>query len=380
MRGGTLGALVVAGAASAWIGCGGQAAGELPPPIAELDLRAVEGEGDSGTVEGQQPGDSPAVEAASELLVAFSLGDKGSLQPCDCPEGASGGLARQATFAERLAESTGEFIWLAGPGSLQVKGGAGLQRLEQLAALQVAAGVGAFGLGSQDVAGMTPAELDSVASSLQVPCIATNLGGSATGPVKRVLLVGDQARPVALLSILDRNPRGLGRRGFQVLEPTHAVQTALATLPVEPAAVIALCDARPSGLEALAAELPEVDFLVGASGPAGDGLSVTGGVRLVRESPGTLRLGILELIFSPLETASLLDSSAARNIEDQRLGMRWSSSPGDDAVDRQDALDRDLEEWLGLGHVYGYLSAALPPTVPMHPEVQDRVNAFTAAP
>ena len=271
------GLLVITVLSVVLLSCGSQVSGELPPPIAELDEQASGQPMADSPTQPPQPSVETAAGAAGELIVAFNLGMEGKLQPCDCPEGASGGLARQATLAQRMAASVRDFVWVAGPGSLRVEADAERQRVEQLGSLRAAAGVGVFALGSQDLTGWSPAELDAVASALPVPCLATNLDGSADGPLKRVLLVGDEAHPVALLSLLEQNSAGLARRGYPVRDPVYAVEKALASLSRKPTAVIAFCDVQSQRLEALAAELPDVDFFVGASGQGGTDSSSPGG-------------------------------------------------------------------------------------------------------
>ncbi len=359
---------------------------DLPPTLAELNA---------------QRASRPLAEGdpAPRIALAFTLGERGDLLPCACPEGVTGGFARRSTFVEDLRGEIENLVVLAGPVSLapaaDEAGDAGPDRMASLLALHAAGGTDVVALGAADLAGLTPATLEQLVAGSALPLIATNLETYDGSPlaVGRIHVVEASGRRVAVVSALDPTRGGLVRSGFAVGDPEDAIRAALAELPEPPDAVVALTDAASRRLKTLAANWTEVDFVIGAAGRSGEGKLVTNkGGRAVVEDPSGLRVGLLDLIFTGETGEPFLDDERLREIGDQRLVEhtarmrgRWLAleEAGAGAVDGAEAgthearilaLGRSLPGESLDGHCFGYRSAPLLKIVPEAPLVDAQIE------
>lgn len=357
----------------------------LPPSIAELNT---------------QRSALPAVDGdpAPRLLLAFTLGERGDLRPCACPDGVTGGFARRATFVDALREEIDDLLVIAGPESLAPgRGESGLasaERTGSLLALHGAGGTDTVALGAPDLAGLTPADLTTLVEATGLTLLATNLqtGDGASLPVERVQILEAGDRRVALMSLMDPAGGTLARTGFTVDSPTDAIASALAGMASPPDAVIAFTDASPRRASSLAQRWSGVDFVIGGASRSGPGsLQDEEGARTVAEDPSGLRLGLLDLVFAGGASGTFVDDERVRDIVSQRLAeytarvrIGWVGEESGESVDRTShderiqALGRSLPAGTLEGHAYGYRSAPLLKVIPQNPGVLDQVDRYYA--
>jgi len=358
----------------------------LPPTLAELNA---------------QRGALPATEGdpATRLLLAFTLGEKGDLRPCTCPDGVTGGFARRTTLVESLRDQIPDLRVVAGPESLAPGRGeasqAGVERLSRLVALHAAGGTDTVALGASDLAGLTPAELATLAEGTDLTLLATNLAtrdGTAL-PIERIQQIQAGEHTVALMSLMDPAGGAIARTGFVVDSPEEAIAAALASLPAPPDAVVAFTDASARRQSTLARRWEGVHFVLGAAARSGAGeLRVEGGIRTVAEDPSGLRIGLLDLVFAGGEADGFLDDDRVREIVSQRLAehtarsrVGWVAAEGAEPPDlsvhdeRIRGLGRSLPEGSLGGHAYGYRSAPVLKVVPQNPVILGQVDSYYAS-
>jgi hypothetical protein len=375
-------------AALTWLSaCGPSGTPEpLPPTIAELNAQRAAvplAEGDP----------------APRLTLAFTLGERGDLRPCACPDGVTGGFARRASFVDALRGELDSLVVVAGPESLAPASGregeAGPERTGALLDLHRDGGTDVIALGAPDLAGLDFSDLPDLVAAAGLPMIATNLDArdGTELPLGRVRLLEVDDRRIALLSVLDPTGGSLSRGGLIVTDPVEAIRAALAGLTQPPDAVVAFSDAAPRRLLTLSQRWTQVDFVVGRARDAGPGgLKVSGGGRAVAEDPTGLRVGLLDLVLSgPVDgDGGFLDDERLRDMADQRLAEHanrvrapWIDGDGETAPppaedDRVIALGRRLPATGLDGHCYGYRSAPLLKIIPERPAIDDQVRAYHA--
>ncbi|MDP7111730.1 MAG: hypothetical protein QGH45_07195 [Myxococcota bacterium] len=367
------------------LGCGPAEPPEpLPPTIAELDaLRAT--------------APLPQGEPAPRLTLAFTLGERGDLRPCACPDGVTGGFARRASFVDALRSEIGSLVVVAGPESLAPapghEGAAGPERTGALLDLHRGGGTDVIALGAPDLAGLDFTDLPELVAASGLPMIATNLDArdGTELPVARVQLLEVGGRRIAVLSVLDPTGGSLSRGGLIVTDPVEGIRAALAGLTEPPDAVVAFSDAAPRRLLTLSQRWTEVDFVIGSAQGSGPGaLKVASGGRAVGEDPTGLRVGLLDLVLSGPVGGGFLDDERLRDLADQRLAEQanrarapWIDGDGEPAPppeedDRVAALGRRLPASGLDGHCYGYRSSPLLKIIPEHSAIADQVGDYYA--
>ena len=361
----------------AWIAACGEKAppAPLPPTLAELEETAAV-EVAAGT------------EVAPHAVVAFVLGDRGDLDSCACPEGVVGGHSRRATVLRALTRELGTLPFVAGPGSLTSGQERSAEPLETAAALRdvyALAGASAIALGARDIAALRPGELSRLHRLHEVPLLATNLDDPSGDGPRKVVTLQTPAGDVALLSLIDPAGGPLSGAGYEVLEPGAATTAALTGIQAE--VVIAFCDASPRRLPEVASTLSGVDFLVGEAGRGGRS-EVEGhrGVHVIFQEPGSLRIALLDLVFTGPRRSGFGEETNLRGVAEQRLvtiGRRIRSSLADglgepkdgylEDQQRLEALDKQLVIGASEQHVFGFLAL---PVLLEYPEAADVARAI----
>ena len=349
----------------------------LPPTLAELEQEgAVEIEAGS--------------EPAPHVVVAFVLGDRGQLDPCACPEGVVGGHSRRTSVLRALTRELGTLPFMVGPGSLTTseERAVGVEPLETAVALReiyAISGAGVIALGARDVAHLSPAELSQLADLQGVPLLATNLEGQPGEGLRKVVTLQTSAGSVAVLSLVDPQSGPLAAAGYEVLEPGAAAAAALTGVVAD--AVVAFCDASPRRLPEIARTLSGVDFLIGEAAK-GDrsGLESHRGARVIFHEPGSLRVALLDLVFTGPRLAGFGEAADLRGAAEQRLLtverrvraslLNGSADSGDGLPadeQRLEALDKQLTIGSSEQHVFGFQAL---PVLLEYPEAEDASQAI----
>lgn len=359
----------------------------LPPPTWELDRPVDVGE------------ERPEGEPAPHAVLALVMEDREDLIACSCPDGVVGGYARRASLLAALEEEVGALLAVAGPGSLAPPAESGVpaaeaaSRARRLVELHRLVGMDLVALGGADAAVIPAAVLPGVARDASLPLVATNLRcGSGDCPAVQSSVVHETGGgPVVVLSLLDPGGGPLGTFGYEVTDPQDAVTAELARLPSTPAAVVAFCDASPRRLAELAEDLDGVDFLVGTARlDATPGLQTGPGVLRILHDAGSLRVGLLDLVFLGAADASFVDAPRLRDLSEQRLASygrrarltlsgapRTIVRPEDEAsADRVLVLGRQLTRGASEHHAFGFERAPVLKIFPQQEAVSEAVRAY----
>jgi hypothetical protein len=347
-------------------------------------------------------GEHPEGEPAPHAVLALVMEDREDLVSCSCPDGVVGGYDRRASLLAALEEEVGDLLAVAGPGSLAPPADLGVpsaeagSRARRMVELHRLVGMDLVALGGSDAAVIPADVLPGVARSVGLPLVATNLrcGGTACPDLSTSMVHETAAGPVMVLSLVDPAGGPLGAFGYEVTEPQDAVSAALAGQPTPPAAVVAFCDANPRRLEELALDLDGVDFLVGTARlDATPGLQTGAGVLRILQEPGSLRVGLLDLVFLGDDAASFADAPRLRDLSEQRLasyGRRArlalsGASPSlitpEDgaAADRVIVLGRQLTVGASEHHAFGFERAPVLKIFPQKAAVSEAVQAHLDA-
>lgn len=198
--------------------------------------------------------------AAARPLAVIASGDTaGWIMPCGCTANQSGGLARRGTYLKQAGET-------ADVAAVDVGGAPGgsspYDREKFLAILhgEAAMGVTAHNIGSAE-AGLGASELKKLAADAAVPLVSTNVAtasGELVAPPVKIVSAG--GRRLAVFGVL--SPQ-LAASGLAVSEPRAAVLAAIAKARGSYDAAIVLAYLPAAELEAFAAEMPEVDLVIG---------------------------------------------------------------------------------------------------------------------
>ncbi len=366
------------------------AAPPLPPPTWELD---EQGAPRVAPLEG---------EPAPHAVLAVVADDREDLLACACPDGVVGGYARRASLLTALRSEIGDLLAVAGPGSLAppedqgVPAGETLARARRLLDIHAEVGMEVVALGGPDAAIIPADQLALLAGETSVPLLATNLrcSGGGCSSVRRVWVHESPGGPVAILALTDPGAGPLEKAGYEVLDPVAAAAEAVASLETAPAAVVALCDHGPRALDALAKGIEGVDFLLGSNRMGGQvGVQAGSGAFRVLLEPGSLRVGLLDLVFTGAAGAGFVDAPRLRDLSEQRLasyGRRArlelsGSSPhlvdgeGEGGADRVELLGRQLTLGAADGHAFGFKEAPVLKIYPEREGVTEAVDAFREA-
>ena len=207
-------------------------------------------------VGGCRPAAAPAAQAWSLVATADTAG---WIAPCGCTTHQSGGLARCATYVERLR---GEHPVVVAEVGGAPAGTSPYDELKFKAILrgELALGVAAHNLGRTETA-LGPDRLRAIARELAVPFVAANLRDSAGQEVFPALRIVEVAgRRLALVGVI--SPSLVGS-GWQVLEPAPAVLAALAREKQRYDSLAVLAYLPADEIEALARSLSEADLVIG---------------------------------------------------------------------------------------------------------------------
>ncbi|HEY2839147.1 MAG TPA: multiheme c-type cytochrome [Pirellulales bacterium] len=209
---------------------------------------------------GCQPGNGATGAAEPRSLSLLVSGDtQGWIMPCGCTSNQSGGLARRASYVERLRRGGDVIVADVGgaPG-----GTSRYDRVKFVAILagEVAMGSAAHNLGAAEL-NFGPDELRRLAHETGAPLLSANAfdkSGARIAPAFRIL--EESGRRVAIIGVVSQQ---YATREVSVSEPRQAVLEALGNFEAPADAVVVLAYAPTEELESLAAALPEVDLVIG---------------------------------------------------------------------------------------------------------------------
>lgn len=205
-------------------------------------------------------------DAASELgrLTIVVSGDThGWIVPCGCASNQSGGLLRRANCIERLRGDAEAIVADAGGAPAGVSAYDRL-RFEAILRGEQTMGVAAHNIGGPE-ARLGAEYLRRIARELNVPFVSANVADAEGKPLAEpVRIVEAAGRRVALLGVMSET---FATGDLRVAPPRQAVLDALHALTDAYDAAILLAYVPEDELRALAAELPELDAVVG--GPTG---------------------------------------------------------------------------------------------------------------
>jgi Cytochrome c554 and c-prime len=224
---------------------------------------------------GQQPHPSRSIGTGAGQLpdggvtIVISGDTAGWIVPCGCTSNQSGGLPRRSAFiAERRQAGT---VIVADAGG--APGGTSLYdraRFEAILDGELAQGVAAHNLGEPEVA-LGIDYLQTLAREKQVPFVSANLHDSAGHrPFEACRIVEAGGVRVALIGVVKVYSGAGSRKDFNVDDPRSAILAALAEAAGKFDRAVVLAHVREDDLRSLAAELPEVDAVIG--GPTGQSI------------------------------------------------------------------------------------------------------------
>jgi hypothetical protein len=225
----------------------------------------------------ERPGRSSATDAVSPpsgVVTLIISGDTaGWIVPCGCTSNQSGGLPRRSTLIAQRRQAGPVIIADAGG----APGGSSLYQRARFEAIldgELAMGIAAHNLGEPEIL-LGVKYLREVAATKNVPFISANLRDIASGrlvfePYRiveaggvRVLLIGVARVYIDIAGDVD----------WQLDDPRNAVLAALDDAAGKFDRAVVLAHLNETDLRKLAAELPEVDAVIG--GPTGQSLAPT---------------------------------------------------------------------------------------------------------
>jgi hypothetical protein len=214
----------------------------------------------ASAVIGCQPSNTVTGTAEPRSLTLLVSGDtQGWIMPCGCTSNQSGGLARRASYAERLRQSGAVIVADVGgaPG-----GTSSYDRVKFAAILtgEVAMGAAAHNLGAAELS-FGPEELRRLATETGAPLVSANAfdeSGVRIAPAFQIVEVA--GRRVALIGVVSQS---FAAKNVTIGNPREAVLEALGKFDAPADAVVVLAYVPTEELETLAAALPEVDLVIG---------------------------------------------------------------------------------------------------------------------
>ncbi len=208
----------------------------------------------------------PRGEADQPVRLIVSGDTAGWIVPCGCTSNQSGGLPRRGGFVAQLREQASVIVADVGgaPGGSspyhQVK-------FEAILKGEKAMGLAAHNLGGPEAA-LGAASLRRIARELEVPFVSANLRDAAGQRLAEPCRIVDRGgRRVALVGVLSRR---FAPNGLAVDDPREAILRALAEQRGTYDTAIVLAYVPEEELQQLAADLPEVDAVIG--GPTGQSI------------------------------------------------------------------------------------------------------------
>jgi hypothetical protein len=187
--------------------------------------------------------------------------------PCGCTSNQSGGLLRRASYLADLKKSV-EAIYLDAGGAPGGSSAYHKEKFEAILAGEKLMNVSAHNLGKGELA-LGPAYLRDVAKRLAIPFISANTTDTAGAPI---------APPSIELSIAGRRVFFVGvvspkftNSNIRITDPRQAILTALGGAKTTERTLIVLAYLPEDELNALAANLPEADAVIG--GPTGQSIA-----------------------------------------------------------------------------------------------------------
>jgi hypothetical protein len=204
------------------------------------------------------------------VTVVVSGDTAGWIVPCGCTSNQSGGLPRRAAFIAERRQAGPVIVADAGgaPGGTSLYDRA---RFEAILAGELAQGLVAHNLGGPEVA-LGIEYLQRLAREKQIPLISANLRDPAG---RRILepcrIVESGGMRVALIGVFKTYAAIASARDFDIGDPRSAVLATLAAIAGQFDRAVVLAHLREDDLRALAADLPEVDAVIG--GPTGQSIA-----------------------------------------------------------------------------------------------------------
>lgn len=259
-----------------------------------------------------------SVSAASRALVVISGDTAGWIVPCGCTTHQSGGLLRRGSFVNSLRPDGDVVVLDAGgaPG-----GTSAYQRVKFEAILR---GEKQMGLVAHNVGGPEAAlgidYLRQAARQTGATLISANLRDAAGQPVFEASVVTRAAGlGLAVIGVLSA---GFAHAGIRVDEPKLAILAALRSLQGRFDRAIVLAYVPEDELMRLAAELPEVDAVIG--GPTGQAIAPRPAGPVTLAAATNKGKFLVQMEFAPGDTAA----ASSRIVE---LTGDWADDPAQSA-------------------------------------------------
>ncbi len=212
------------------------------------------------------PAPSPTTPSPRPLKLVVSGDTAGWLMPCGCSSNQSGGLARRATFVNKLRQSEDIIVADAGgaPG--------GTSEYQKLKFKTILSGEARMGVDVHN-AGAAEARLGAdflagVSADIKVPIISANLLTADGKPALQQYRIIERAgQRVAVTGVLSTQ---YASTSLRIADPRESVLACIKSITQPFDSLIVLAYLPDQELEALAASLPEADAVVG--GPTGQSI------------------------------------------------------------------------------------------------------------
>lgn len=205
----------------------------------------------------------------SSKVTIFVSGDtKGWITPCGCAANQSGGLARRATLLKQAA-AYDDVLYLDAGGSASGISEYHQMKLTAILRGDVEMGLALHNLGSPELL-MSPKQLEEVGNEANAKWLSCNVASkSSDGPsISKIETFTKGKFRIAVAGVVDPKLLG-GDSKWQAKSPIPALLDAFSNVKADVRIVLAYFDE--DGLQKLAQELPEVDFIIG--GPTGQAMT-----------------------------------------------------------------------------------------------------------
>ncbi len=206
---------------------------------------------------------------SATLVVGVSGNTQGSLEPCGCQAGQSGGLARRQTLLQQqkvgLLVDTGNVF--GGTGTYErLKGAYLLRGMKHM-------GYAAVNLGEAEIS-LPVSELSPLSQQSSVSFVSCNAtaNGTPSLPIVPFRIETRSGLRVGITGIVDMADSSLGK-GWIRKPPLEALAATLPALQAQCDVLIVLASAPDDTLAAIAQRFPEIDALFGSTPDAATGVS-----------------------------------------------------------------------------------------------------------
>ncbi len=265
-----------------------------------------------------------------EVTIVCSADTQGWITPCGCTANQSGGLARRATLLKRLPSKSKVLLLDAGGSAI------GRSEYQTLRLRFLLKGLNAMGLDAHNIGQselhFSAAELESLGKELQIHWLSTNLysaDGEFSG--QRIVHWEGNGLKVDVVGVID--PKLVISQHWKATDPIKAIAEAFRNSKADVKVVLAYFQEEP--LRNLAANLPEVDYVIG--GPTGQTIAPS-------------KQGSVTLMSTTNKGKFLCSIGLAKN------GKRWSERSAE-IVEVVSTLSEDQTQLQNLKDYYAKLAS-----------------------